>query len=462
MAKNQTTNETEGSKRQSRKEILRARKQEEQMRVIRIVALIVGIILLLVLGIAVVNEFILTPNKSVATVNGQGIPLSDWQERVEYERAQRIITLEGQLENFNGDIGLVQQFSSQSIIELINENAEGMGEAVLDRVVDEEIMRQAVEERGLLPTDADIDERIGATFNYFGGDSPTPFPDPTETVVPTPSLTPIPVDGEENSEPVVEPPLLEEGPTSTPFPTPTPVSEESFQQEVDEMLAQFNDLGVSEQTYRSVVKNTIIAERLIDSLAEEQNLPEEDIHASMYFLAFSDEDEANQALDEIGTADYLTVWNTIRSRPPDPEAEDPSTASASEVLWRTRDSIAGGFGEEAAENVFNLPLDTASDLLVIQGAEGEPLYVIIMVSGREMRELEANELESRKQQLLITYLQEGEDGVLNDVQISELWRSRVPTSPILDPKFRQPPTPTPESSLDGADGPGIGDDETTP
>ncbi len=152
MAKKQTTNETEDSKgqsRESRKEILRARKQEEQLRVIRIAAVIVGIILLLVLGIAVVNEFILTPNKSVATVNGVGISLRDWQARVEYERAQRIMTLESQLESFNGDIGLVQQFSGQTIVELIGENAEGMGEAVLDRVVDEEIMRQAAEERGL-------------------------------------------------------------------------------------------------------------------------------------------------------------------------------------------------------------------------------------------------------------------------------------------------------------------------
>ena len=66
MAKNPTTNETESSRRQSRKEILRARKQEDQLRVIRFVALIVGIILLLVIGIAIVNEFILTPNKSVA------------------------------------------------------------------------------------------------------------------------------------------------------------------------------------------------------------------------------------------------------------------------------------------------------------------------------------------------------------------------------------------------------------
>jgi hypothetical protein len=450
MANKQTTNETESSnKRQSRKEILRAQKHEEQMRIVRIAAIIVGAIILLVVIIAIVNEYFLMPNRSVATVNGQPVTLSDWQERVEYERAQRIMTLESQLESFNGDVGLVQQFSGQAIVELINENAEGMGEAVLDRVVEEEIMRQAVEARELLPTDDEIDARIGETFNYYGGDSPTPFPDPTETVAPTPSLTPIPVEGAE----AIEAPPVEQIPTSAPPPTPTPVSAESFQQEFDELLADFNNLGVSEEAYRDVVENSIITERLMEVLAKEQRLPTEDMHASIFIMVFSDETEANQALDDVTASDYLTVWNTIRSRPQEPAAEDASVTSASEILWRTRDSYAASFGEEVTDAVFELPLNSPGEVQAITGTDGEPLYVIIQVSGREMMELSESEYEGRKQQLLVTFLDEQRtDGV----EISELWRSRVPTSPVLDPKFRQPPTPAPDSGLEG-----LGDSETS-
>jgi hypothetical protein len=57
-----------------------------------------------------------------------------------------------------------------------------------------------------------------------------------------------------------------------------------------------------------------------------------------------------------------------------------------------------------------------------------------------LRDLAENELQNRKQQLLITYLDERNQ----DVETNELWRSRVPTVPLLDPKFRQPPTPTPD------------------
>lgn len=441
MAKNKTSNETDNRSRQSRKEILRAQKQEEQVRVLRIAAIIIGLIIFLVIIVAIVNEMILVPNRSVASVNGESVTLSDWQNRVEFERAQRIRTLEDQLETFNNDIGLVQQFSGQAIVELVSENAEALGEAVLDRVIEEEIMRQEAEERGLLPTEAEIDDRIAESFNYFGGDSPTPLPEPTDTVEPTPSLTPIPAEGEEAPADV---PTTEPPPTSEPPPTPTPVSEASFQQEFSDLLAEFNDLGVSENTYRSVVESSIIMERLMDALADEEELPREDLHASIFFLVFGDEAEANQTLADIEDSGFLPVWNAIRSQPPEPTEEGGITTTASEILWRTRDDYAASFGDEAAQAIFDQSLDTASEVFTITGTDGQPLYIIFQVSGREMRELSQAEYEARKQALLEEFLSER---FSDNVEISELWRRRVPTSPILDPKFRQPPTATPDTGL---------------
>lgn len=450
MAKKQTTEETEASRRQSRKEVLRAQKHNEQVRIMRIAAISVGVIILLVVAVAIVNEMILMPNRSVATVNGQPVTLRDWQNRVEYERAQRIMTLESQVEAFNGDIGLVQQFSGQAIMELMSENAEAVGESVLDRLIQTEVMRQAAEERGLLPTEADVDERIAESFNYFGGASPTSTPDPTATVEPTPSITPIPAEGEE--APLEAVPTLEPLPTNEPPPTPTPVSEESFQQEFGQILTDFKDLGVDEETYRSVVRDSIIAERLMDALAEEQGLPTEDVKASIFFLAFSDETEAAQAMDDITAGDFLNVWNTIRSQSLDATADQTSTATASEVLWRTQDEYAASFGDAAATAIFEMPLDTPSVMFTITGSDGQPLYIIVQVSGREMRELSESELDARKQDLLLSFVDEQ---MANNVETSELWRNRVPSSPLLDPKFRQPPTPTPVTGLDG-----VGDTET--
>jgi len=157
-------------------------------------------------------------------------------------------------------------------------------------------------------------------------------------------------------------------------------------------------------------------------------------------------DEANQALEAIKATDYLTVWNTVLSRSSDPGQEDASTATAAEVLWRTRDTYAGGFNDAVAEEVFALELNTPSGVMEATGADGTPEYVIIMVSGRETRDLAESELQNRKQQLLRDYLDERS----LEAETNELWRSHVPTVPLLDPKFRQPPTPTPDAGVDGA------------
>ena len=122
----------EESERQSRKEVLRARRQSEQSRQIRIVIAIVLGIILLVFGVALVNEYLLVPNQPVANVRGEEIALGDWQDRVRYQRAQFIINMEDQLESF-GDVGLVQQFNGQQI-QLLQDGQE-LGRLVLEQMV---------------------------------------------------------------------------------------------------------------------------------------------------------------------------------------------------------------------------------------------------------------------------------------------------------------------------------------
>ena len=168
MAKKKEQTPDEVAQRQSRKEILLARKQEQQMRRIRLGAYIVGGLLLLVLLVGLVNEFLIVPNRAVAVVNGEEISLSQWRDRVTYERAQRIVFLENQYEAFDGNVGIIQQFAGQSINDLLD--SEGLGQAVLNQMVDEVVIRQAAQERGISVSEADIDTYIGESFNYFNGE----------------------------------------------------------------------------------------------------------------------------------------------------------------------------------------------------------------------------------------------------------------------------------------------------
>ncbi|MFN2172228.1 MAG: SurA N-terminal domain-containing protein [Candidatus Promineifilaceae bacterium] len=430
--KNQKIDET-ADQRQSRKEVLRERKHQEQMRNIRVGVIIVGVILAAVVLFALVNEFIISPQSEVASVSGEKITLQDWQNRVKFERAQRIMNLEDQLEMVNNDVGLVQQFSAQTINEL--RSYETLGESVLDTMARELIITQALRERGIEITAEDIQKSIEESFNYYGGESPPVSPKPMDEPEPTPSITPI---GAEAAEPTAE---SQPEPTSAPVPKATPVSSETFQQEFDDLISRFNGYGVDESLYRSLVGDSLSAERMLDVLAEEQNMPTEDEQASAYLLIFSSEEEAQNALTDIEGSDYLTVWNTIQNTPADTADTAAFPPSASEIIWQTQDAIISSYGPEIADAVFNTPLNQPSDILTVSGSDGSVFYIITQTSGMEVRPLPETELRSRKIQLLSDYIDEKMNSA--EVVIGQNWRSRVPTRPILDPKFLASPTATP-------------------
>ncbi len=437
--------------RESRKEILRKRKQERQLRQIRIAVIGVVALVLLVVIVGLVIELAVAPNRTVASVNvvdtdlgvtgASDITLREWQDRVVFERAQRIIFLETQLEAFGGDVGLIQQFAGQTILELQDE--ETFGQNVLDLMVQEAIIREAAEGLGITVTDADVDEAIGEGFNYFGGESPTPQPTATQTAVPTPSLTPIPTPVITDVVPTAVPsPTPTTGPTSTPAPTATPVSEESFQEQLGEELARLRDYNVQEETFREYIRMQLYRERLTEALAEREELSTEAEHASIYVLSFATEADANEAQALIDADGYLMVWNTVKSTPIGSETAVFTEARALENLWRTQVDLASIYNEEIAAAAFSLPIGEPSDILVRPGAtEEQPdQYLIIQVSGREVRELPETTVDQLKAQLLDSYVRTQEN---QGVELNDYWRGRVPGQPILDPIFLTPPTPAP-------------------
>ncbi len=438
------------NERESRKEILRKRRQDQQLRQIRLVVISVVALIVVVIAIGLVNELVIAPNRAVATVSvtdpdlnftsQEQITLRDWQDRVVYERAQRIIFLEDQLEAFGGNVGIIQQFAGQTILELQDE--EGIGQSVLDLMVQESVVRQAARARGIVVTDEDVDRAIGESFGYYGGGLPTPQPTATQTAVPTPSLTPIPTPVITDVVPTAVPsPTPTAGPTSTPLPTSTPVSEESFRAQLSEQLANLRSYGVKESTFREYVRTQLYAERLADVLAEEKELATEAEHASIYVLSFTSQADADEARALMEAEGYLTVWNTVRSTAATETPAFPG-ASATELLWRTQDDLSALYTEGLAAAAFTLPLNQPSDVLVQPNqAEGQPdQYFIIQVSGREVRPLSESTIRQAKAQLVSNYINAQ---VAQGAQLTQLWRNRVPSRPMLDPLFLAPPTPTP-------------------
>ena len=440
--KSKTTSENEALQRQSRKEILIARKNERQLRNIRIAVITVAALIILVIGIAVVNELFLTPARAVATVGDTEISLRDWEARVRFERAQRIIFLENQLNSFGGDVGIIQQFAGNIINELFD--PESMGQDALNTMANEVVMCQALQDRGIEITDADIQKQIGLAYAFYGeGVSPTQQPEPTATIQPTPSLTPIPTAVITDIVPTETAfPTPTAGPTGTPFPTATPVSEQEFQDQFGEFMTQLDDLGVDESTYRSVVRAQLCSERLAEVLTDELPISRVAPQASLFVISADTEESANEVAALVDSEGFLTTWNTIISRPDDPEATELPATNAFELLWRTQSNLQqSGLGSEVAAAAFELPVNEPSNIIAVDNGDDTTTYYLIMVSGREDRELSASDFQTRQSEALQGFIDEQLAG---NLQINDLWRNRVPTLPALDPKFLAAPTPTPE------------------
>lgn len=452
----------------SRKEFLRQRKQAEQTRQIRIAVIAIAALLGLILLTAIVVEYVVRPRQAIVQVGEEAITLAEWQERVRFERAQILIGIENAVNTFfNGDIGTAQQVFGQQLSQQLSilQDPDSFGEQILNQMIDEIIIRQEAQSRGITVTEEEIDAAIGERYSYYDGELPTPFPTATQTPVPTPSLTPIPTTAITTTETVTDVATLEPtleptvGPTSTPLPTSTPVSQEAFEEAYGEELAAYKDKGANETLFRHVVEQNLYAEKLLEAIAEERadEVDQEELQASLFVLSFGTEEEALDYQERIEASDFLTVWNMVRSdalaNPPvatdgtETTDESAGTAQATEYVWRNQASLEMTVGiTNTATIIDDLEIGEVSGILeniiTAEDGTGATTYYLVQLSGREMRALSESTIDQQEQQIFQAWLQEIRLDRFEDLGN---WRGRAPRQPAIDSRYLvAQPTFTPE------------------
>ena len=436
---------TEERQRQSRKEILIAKREAKQSRQILLTIGVIILLLLIVLAAGLSNEYLIKPGSPVAIVNGEEISMDEWQRRVRLQRAQLILGVEDLAEAVGQDIGQVQQFAGQQLL-LLTQESDRLGQVVLEQMIDEALIRQEAIARGISVSEDDIQKEIEAGYGFFGGASPTEQPTATKIVDPTPSLTPIPTAVITEIVPTNTPfPTFTPGPTSTPFPTPTPISRVAFVEMLQETNERLKDLGIPEDLLRVSIEAQLYQDLVMKELVIEQELPTQELHASFFYLQFGAQEDAEDALDEIEVNSYESFWNKIRSTPPDPDDDNPTTAR--ELIWRTQETINTQLDSSIGDAVFETPLNEASGVIVVPALteEDEDSYYVVFVTGREIRPLSESAIRNAERDLLDGWLQSRRG---TGVESFERWRSNIPPRPSIDGRFLVPPTPTPFVSLD--------------
>ena len=276
-------------------------KQQEtrlQQLVIGGIAVLVGLLVLFIVG-GILWEQVLVPRQTVATVNGEDITISEFQERVRLERLiinQRFyndipfLVSNGIIQNPDQ---ILQQEPYATYWSEITAQPELLGSRVLDDMINEQIIRQQAEELGVTVDEEAVDERIEQFFNFSpetddaaaAGEeeaeateeateepeptatevvyvSPTPSSTPTETPQPTP--TPLPAEDEEDAEESES--AVDVTPTVTPRPTLIPSAtpsaeeiEENFSDTLDTFYQDAsNEANLTRETVREYFRYQVL------------------------------------------------------------------------------------------------------------------------------------------------------------------------------------------------------------
>lgn len=416
----------------SKKHVARLERERRQVNLIRGIAL-VGILIvagLLIYGYLKLN--VLQLREPVAEVNGVKITTGEWQERVRFQRVQ-MLNVYNQYSFYQQNFGVDYSQQMQQIVSNLA-SPEVVGQQALDQMVDDILIRQEAEKRGITVSKDEIEKSIQENFGFFPNGTETPTITPTEVSLPTLSseqLTLYP----STSTPTEAPPSTvtptatldlsaTPAPTSTqaldtptavpqpPTATVTPYTVEGFKKDYETTINNFKTDNISEKTVRSVYEAQLLRQKLLEEITKDTPRTEEQIWAR--HILVPTEVEANAAYKLLeGGVDFATVAQRYSK-------DTGSGANGGDLGWFGKGAMVPEF-EEAA---FSLKVGEISKPVKSQFG-----YHIIQVLGHQDMPLNASQYQQKKETAFSDWLKDIRDKA--EVQTFDIWKERVPTEPTL-------------------------------
>jgi len=416
----------------TRKHIARLERERKQVALVRTVAIVMFVIIAFLLGYGYLDINYLQMQKPVATINGDEISIQQWQERVQLQRVS-LLNVYQQYQFFQQQFGMDVSQQIQEV-EYYLTTPEAIGQLVLDQMVDETLIRQEAEKRGISVSDEEVEAAIQEAYRFFPNGTPVPtatatsFEYPTLTsqqltIYPsTPTATPFPTStpvSTSTMDPSIPPTATDAPSRPTPTfvpeditPTPTPYTLEGFQSEYQSSLDDYGSNGISEETLRSVYKSDIIRKKLTKSITSEVPTSAEQVWARHILVDTEAEAKAVIELLKNGS-DFAKLAKGY--------SKDTSTgAEGGDLGWFSRGVMVSEF-EEA---VFNQPI----------GEIGEPLksqfgYHIIQVLDRQELPLSETQLQQNRDTVFSDWLTTAKEE--SEITTDEVWKQHIPPMPEI-------------------------------
>ncbi len=297
----------------SARTLSRHARERFQQRLLIGTALVVGAVALLIVGFGTLREMVIYPNEAVAYVGGEKVTLRDFKD-----------TLQEEMRNLQSQAAAGQQNNpaqASSQVQKLIESQEKLPEEVLEKEIENTLIRQEAQRRGVIVGPPDVDAKINEIFSIqrdlLNQPTPTPTltptPRPTSTATPegwdpTPTATATATPDPQTPSPTPDP--LNPTPTRTPFPTrptstpiitptiPPTMLPDEYQKAYQQLIPQMR----SESRYRRSIELQVIRDKL--KLAMGANVPTSGPAARVLRIATSTKDEATVARLQLTDFDY--------------------------------------------------------------------------------------------------------------------------------------------------------------
>ncbi|MBP7228203.1 MAG: peptidylprolyl isomerase [Longilinea sp.] len=258
-----------------------------------------------------------------------------------------------------------------------------MGEMALERWVDDALVRQEAQRRGIKASRSEVDAEIHHLLGYYPEGTPTPQPD---------------------------------------LPAPTSISKKLFDENWANSLADIQQqTGLTESEVRQIFEGTVLARKLMEALYPDLYGAEEQVHVR--HMVFADQQTAQ------GVADLMLAgsrWEDLAAASLDTD----TAANAGDLGWIGRGVRSSAFDEVA----FSLEIGKVS--APVQTEDG---WELIQVLARETRPFD--DVQLVRQQRLERWLQGQRTATLPDgkpmVERFQNWQVLIPYGPALPPEALQ-------------------------
>lgn len=405
----------ESSRDLTRKQRVHLRRDDIQRRWVVIVTSLILFIVLAIVGAGLLDQYVLKQRQPVAIVGGEKITTHQFQVAVRYRRSQ-LIGQYGQTLQFASFLGSDPSTNSYIQQQLASIQAqladnESLGQAVLEELISDRLIRQEAARRGIEVTSDEVERELQDAFGFYPEGTPTQA-GPTLTPPPatiTPAVSPTPT---VTLTPTATPATPE--PSRTPIPSATPYTAEGFAEDYQSYLSETRKTtGMNESEFREVIESVIFRRKLLAALTADLPRDEDQVHARHILVGTQ--------IEAAALRDRLVKGESWDALAQEVSLDTSNKDSGGDLGWFGRGQMVGEF--EAA--AFALKPGSISEPVLTDFG-----WHLINVVSHQARTLSLTAYEDLQNSFFESWIA-SERAKTGAVETFEIWRERVPTEPVL-------------------------------